>query len=234
MANKLTTTELPDIGKRIRDLHIEAWAGYDRALERARDAGLLLIEAKPLVGHGKWESWVSSNCRFESPQATKYMRIASQWDEIQQKRTSGSPLSINAAARLIAKPKLAVSEQMPDPELQPRSEGTCNQLPDGTDDDTPSKEDASTSRPPCPECGSEDFFPDGTCRACIPSDDQNIIDMRADDEAPEEPDEPESAGSMLESVLRLTIDHWLEQYPEAPECLVLSILESLTADWRRA
>lgn len=214
MSNKLTTAELPDIGKRIRDLHLYAWADYDRALERARDAGLLLIEAKPLVGHGKWESWVSTNCRFESPQATKYMRIADQWDEIQQKRTSGSPLTINEAVRLIAKPK-------PEPTGPP-------------EEDVPRI---------CPECGGGDFFDDGTCRACIQEETPGIIDTpleavceapgeEVDDEPEEEPEEPESDGTDLRSALMLTIQHWLDERPDAPECLVLSILESLAAEWK--
>lgn len=47
------------------------------------------------------------------------------------------------------------------------------------------------------------------------------------------PDEPESARAMLESALILTILHWRDEYPDASDCLVLSVLESLTAEWRK-
>jgi hypothetical protein len=227
MSKELTQADLPDIGKQIRDLHIEAWADYDRALERVRDAGMLLIAAKPLVGHGKWESWVSEHCRFESPQATKYMRVADRWDEIQQKRTSGSPLSINAAVKLIAAPKPKPTAGGITTGNTPREEGAAT-------DDTPEPIDE------CPACKGTDFFPGGACRACIPDDKPTEPSPEPVPEPPDEPEEDEavedaeaaeSAGTwfMLEMIELMAKLRW--EFPDVERCTINAVCETVMAKW---
>jgi Protein of unknown function (DUF3102) len=46
------------------------------ALEHAMAAGDALIEAKELVGHGRWLRWVAEHCDFTDRTASNYMRLA--------------------------------------------------------------------------------------------------------------------------------------------------------------
>ena len=81
----------------------EAWGV---TLERAREAGELLIEAKRLVGHGNWLPWLEANCRVSASMAGKYMKIARGWNVLVQGNTERVPyLSIRDALKLLAKPR---------------------------------------------------------------------------------------------------------------------------------
>lgn len=77
-------------------------------LERAKEAGELLIEAKRLVGHGKWLPWLETNCRVCASMAEKYVKIAKGWDVLAGGDTEHVPnLSIRDAVKLLAKPRPA-------------------------------------------------------------------------------------------------------------------------------
>lgn len=55
----------------------EDHAGH--AVAAARNAGLLLLEAKSLVPHGQWESWIAANCTVAPRTAQAYMRLATKF-----------------------------------------------------------------------------------------------------------------------------------------------------------
>ena len=45
-------------------------------VNKARECGLYLIEAKASAGHGQWARWVAGNLRFGDDTALAYMRFA--------------------------------------------------------------------------------------------------------------------------------------------------------------
>lgn len=55
----------------VRDAEQHAWSAVDAAL----CAGRLLAEAKALVPHGEWESWLGQNCAVALRTAQAYMRL---------------------------------------------------------------------------------------------------------------------------------------------------------------
>ncbi len=57
-----------DLATRIRAAHETAQAGARRALEDAVRCGELLLEAKRLVGHGRWLPWLAENTGIGSRQ----------------------------------------------------------------------------------------------------------------------------------------------------------------------
>jgi hypothetical protein len=70
------SNRLPILAASINDHVAAAEAATRRGLEHAIAAGLLLLEAKELVGHGGWLAWLQANCRLGQRQAQTYMRLA--------------------------------------------------------------------------------------------------------------------------------------------------------------
>lgn len=64
-----------DYGPRIRALHADAHRLADEAIDRAKEAGRLLLEAKRETPHGEWGKWVEANCGFTDRTARRYMRL---------------------------------------------------------------------------------------------------------------------------------------------------------------
>lgn len=60
---------------RIRELHAEAQALAEGAIERALEAGELLAEVKETLPHGDFGAWVEENCGFTVRTAQRYMRL---------------------------------------------------------------------------------------------------------------------------------------------------------------
>jgi hypothetical protein len=67
---------LSDIEVRIGTAHDECIAGIRVGAAKALEVGLLLIEAKKLVGHGKFGLWVEENCHLSRRTAQRYMQMA--------------------------------------------------------------------------------------------------------------------------------------------------------------
>jgi hypothetical protein len=47
-----------------------------KKINKARECGIFLMEAKAQCGHGKWLKWVADNLRFGEGMALAYMRFA--------------------------------------------------------------------------------------------------------------------------------------------------------------
>jgi hypothetical protein len=77
------------------------------AVEHARRAGDLLIEAKAQVDHGEWLPWIRDYCPNVSPQvAQRYMRIAREWPRVEAANAyRGTHLSVREALALLATPR---------------------------------------------------------------------------------------------------------------------------------
>ena len=93
-----------DLGARIRAAHEAAQAGARRALEDAVRCGELLLEAKRVVGHGRWLPWLAENTGIGPRQAQNYMRVARHRDVVLASNAS-SATHLSAAVALLAGPR---------------------------------------------------------------------------------------------------------------------------------
>jgi phage N-6-adenine-methyltransferase len=75
MSSKLVASPTA-LAARIQAAHEAAQSAMRSAVSYAFEAGKLLMEAKKLVGHGNWESWVRESCGFSERTAQGYMRLA--------------------------------------------------------------------------------------------------------------------------------------------------------------
>jgi hypothetical protein len=86
--------------------HAAAMTAAQSAIEHARRAGDLLLQAKSTVGHGEWLPWLVAHCPAISERtAQRYMRLADSWTTLEAKATRVSDLSLTGALQLLAEPK---------------------------------------------------------------------------------------------------------------------------------
>ncbi len=84
--------------------HHAAFCKAREALEHARRAGELLIEAKATVRHGEWLPWLSANVQFSERTAQGYMRLAAHWPELEAKSATVADLPLRDALKALAEP----------------------------------------------------------------------------------------------------------------------------------
>lgn len=94
--------ELAEAARIANEEHLSAERAINDSLEHARAAGEALLSAKRLLSHGDWTPWVEKNFAASVRTARVYMRIASRWHEIEQKRQTSAVLSIDAAIKFLA------------------------------------------------------------------------------------------------------------------------------------
>lgn len=95
---------LTNLAADIRREHEHAYGKAREALEHARRAGELLIEAKSVVEHGQWLPWLAANVPFSERTAQGYMRLASRWSELEAKSATVADLPLRAALKALAEP----------------------------------------------------------------------------------------------------------------------------------
>lgn len=95
--------DLTTIASEINEAHGLAIAKACEALEHARRAGELLLQAKGAIGHGGWLPWIEANCSFSARTAQRYMNLSEGWDRLQGKYDTVSHLTLNRALSLISK-----------------------------------------------------------------------------------------------------------------------------------
>jgi hypothetical protein len=97
-----SSNRLPILQDEIRIAHRDARDAAKTAVDRARDAGAKLLEAKDLLGHGEWLPWLKET--GVSPRtAQKYMRLARIPDA---KYAATAHLTIDAALDAVAEKTL--------------------------------------------------------------------------------------------------------------------------------
>jgi hypothetical protein len=101
----LRHADLVAVAGRINALHDKSYEAAHLAIKSMVECGKLLSEAKRKVDHGDWLPWVEANLKFGARQAQKYMRLADHACEIEANANSNSPLNIDNALKLLAKPK---------------------------------------------------------------------------------------------------------------------------------
>jgi hypothetical protein len=102
--------ELPGL---IMEAHDRFEALARNALEHARQAGALLLEAKEDVGHGNFLKWLDDHVPLRKRTVERYMRVAQKWDEIVAKSNASSVthLSMVEALELISTPRPAAGDE---------------------------------------------------------------------------------------------------------------------------
>lgn len=98
---------LADLKVEINHYHRECEAAVGKALETARKAGELLVEAKRQLGHGRFLPWLGENFDGSERTAQQYMRIARNWKGLSEIRSSVADLSIRDAIATLTKPTTA-------------------------------------------------------------------------------------------------------------------------------
>jgi phage N-6-adenine-methyltransferase len=90
------------LARRIQAAHEAAQASARTALESAILCGELLLEAKRLVGHGRFLPWLDENTTLGPRQAQRYMRVARNQDAL---RNASSETHLAGAMALLADAK---------------------------------------------------------------------------------------------------------------------------------
>lgn len=121
---ELLPSEPAGLADRINAEHAAVLVGARMALEHARAAGELLLEARHRCPYGTWLPWLREHVTFSERTAQSYMRVARRWPELEaQNAQSAADLSLDGALRLLAAPTPPDAE--PDePPSRSSSEGT--------------------------------------------------------------------------------------------------------------
>lgn len=82
----MSTNVATDLAARINEAHELATKSAASAVEHARRAGELLIEAKKSVGHGGWLQFCRDNVKFGIRSAQNYMRLAAQMPKLTEEK----------------------------------------------------------------------------------------------------------------------------------------------------
>lgn len=99
----MSTTELTaTLADLINEEHRLVTSAAQSAIEHARAAGRLLIEAKSQCKHGSWDDWLQAHFDGSDRTARGYMRVAKRWPEIEAKRQHAADLSLRDALRLLS------------------------------------------------------------------------------------------------------------------------------------
>lgn len=100
------SVDLEAIAGRIDELHAQCEAAVHDGLNRAAEAGRLLLSAKSEIPHGQWLTWLSTETRLSERAAQAYMRVARMAGELQSKSATGvADLSFRKALMLLASPQ---------------------------------------------------------------------------------------------------------------------------------
>jgi DUF3102 family protein len=81
--------------------HLAAFGKAREALEHARRAGELLLQAKAALKHGGWLAWVKEKCHFAPRTAQRYIRLAQNWGRLTKCDTM-SHLTMSDAIQYLA------------------------------------------------------------------------------------------------------------------------------------
>jgi hypothetical protein len=111
---------LTQLADQINAKHVEAETALRAGLERAREAGLLLIAAKAQLAHGAWLPWLKANVRFSKRTAQAYVRIAREWDRLAAKSATVALLGYREALETLAEPS---EDRQADHEPETSAEG---------------------------------------------------------------------------------------------------------------
>jgi hypothetical protein len=97
---------LAELARQIAGAHQEALAAARTSVEQARRCGELLLKVKARLPHGQFMPWVEANCPFFSQRTgNAYMRVARDWEQLQETLGGGEPPTIAGALEALAGPR---------------------------------------------------------------------------------------------------------------------------------
>lgn len=96
---------LDTLAARINAKIAEVETAHRTTLERAREAGELLIQAKEQVDHGQWLPWLEAHCHVSVDMAGKWMKLSREWPELEAKFGTVPNVGVKEALKLLAKPR---------------------------------------------------------------------------------------------------------------------------------
>lgn len=100
--NDLTVT---DLAAEIRQKHALAIETANRAVQYAREAGELLLQAKATIAHGAWGEWLKENCDLSERTAQGYMRLARELPKLDAAKAQRvADLPLRQALKELSKP----------------------------------------------------------------------------------------------------------------------------------
>jgi hypothetical protein len=99
--HEIEPRSLAVLADEIRTEVAAAEGDFQSAVQHAINAGLLLIEAKDLVGHGGWGAWLEANFDATAATARTYMRLAAN-----RKRVFDLPSIRQSVALLAGEPEV--------------------------------------------------------------------------------------------------------------------------------
>src|SRR5262249_48327059 len=99
MTNDITHP-LNDLAERIKAEQENDRLHARATVEHAFRVGLLLLEAKQMIGHGHWSDWLHIHCDLSERSAQNYMRLARNRENPQL----AADLTIDGALKALAKP----------------------------------------------------------------------------------------------------------------------------------
>lgn len=82
MTYEETQAQMKVYAEVINNIYAESIELTRKTIENARDIGDTLIQAKHELQHGQWGRWVDKYLPFGRQQASKYMKLATDWDSI--------------------------------------------------------------------------------------------------------------------------------------------------------
>lgn len=121
----LSAEKLAALATTINQAHEACQKAEAAGLQHAKEAGDALLEAKKLMEHGGWLTWVKENCKFSMPLVDDYMRVAEHWEECKDAPSFGAAIakltkSITPSPRAEV-PALAPARRLPLTERKARS-----------------------------------------------------------------------------------------------------------------
>jgi hypothetical protein len=102
-----SAASLSDLARVIRAEHAAVVSAFSSAVKHALAAGRALIEAKELVGHGRWTQFLKG-CDLGERQAERYAQLAHLYDANPSSGTDLAGLSIQEAIKKLSQPKRTV------------------------------------------------------------------------------------------------------------------------------
>lgn len=102
---EIEKSHLQELADKANEEHRKVEAAMGNALQHARRAGKVLVEAKERTHHGEWLPWLEANFEGSERVAQMYMRVHSRWPEIEANTKSVSDLTLTGALRAIGPPQ---------------------------------------------------------------------------------------------------------------------------------
>ena len=99
----MKSNRLPILATQINSEHAAAAAAIKKGIAHVLAAGDALLEAKALVSHGQWATWLTEYTSLSERSAQRYMQLAKERPTLEAKTATVAVLTIRAACELIAK-----------------------------------------------------------------------------------------------------------------------------------